>query len=56
MQPMARIGITATNAARGFSELLSGIRYRGECYTILRGGKPVAIIGPVEPHDPEDES
>jgi antitoxin (DNA-binding transcriptional repressor) of toxin-antitoxin stability system len=38
--------ITATNAVRNFSELLNGIRYRGECYTILKGGKPAAIIGP----------
>ena len=41
-------GITSTEAARGFSELLNGIRYRGERYTILRGGKPVATMGPVE--------
>ena len=40
--------ITSTEAARGFSELLNGIRYRGERYTILRGGKPVATMGPVE--------
>ena len=38
--------ITATNAVRNFSELLNGIRYRGECYTILKGGKPAATIGP----------
>jgi antitoxin (DNA-binding transcriptional repressor) of toxin-antitoxin stability system len=38
--------ITATNAVRNFSELLNGIRYRGECYTILKGGTPAAIIGP----------
>ncbi|MBN1665073.1 MAG: type II toxin-antitoxin system Phd/YefM family antitoxin [Deltaproteobacteria bacterium] len=38
--------ITVTDAARNFSELLNGIRYRGERYTILKGGKPVAIIGP----------
>jgi len=40
--------ITSTEAARGFSALLNGIRYRGERYTILRGGKPVATMGPVE--------
>ena len=38
--------ITATEAVRKFSELLNRIRYRGERYTILKGGKPVAIIGP----------
>ena len=38
--------ITATDAVRNFSELLNGIRYRGERYTILKGGKPAATIGP----------
>jgi antitoxin (DNA-binding transcriptional repressor) of toxin-antitoxin stability system len=38
--------ITATDAVRNFSELLNGIRYRGDRYTILKGGKPTAIIGP----------
>lgn len=40
--------VTATEAVRNFSELLSNIRYRGDHYTILRGGKPVAALGPVE--------
>ena len=38
--------ITATDAVRKFSELLNNIRYRGERYTILKGGKPAATIGP----------
>lgn len=38
--------ITATEAVRNFSELLNCIRYRGERYTILKGGKPAATIGP----------
>jgi antitoxin (DNA-binding transcriptional repressor) of toxin-antitoxin stability system len=38
--------ITVTDAVRNFSELLNNIRYRGELYTILKGGKPAAIIGP----------
>ncbi len=38
--------ITATDAVRNFSELLNNIRYRGEQYTILKGGKPAATIGP----------
>ncbi|MBK9964024.1 MAG: hypothetical protein IPP07_03615 [Holophagales bacterium] len=45
---ISNTAITSTDAARGFSELLNGIRYRGERYTILRGGKPVATMGPVE--------
>jgi len=38
--------ITVTDAVRNFSELLNGIRYRGERYIILKGGKPAATIGP----------
>lgn len=38
--------ITVTDAVRNFSELLNSIRYRGEQYTILKGGKPAATIGP----------
>ena len=38
--------ITVTEAVRNFSELLNSIRYRGERYTILKGGKPAATIGP----------
>ncbi|MCX5819276.1 MAG: hypothetical protein NT047_05130 [Deltaproteobacteria bacterium] len=38
--------ISATDAVRNFSELLNGIRYRGDRYTILKGGKPAATIGP----------
>lgn len=40
--------ITATEAARKFSELLNSIKYKGDHYTLVRGGKPVASIGPVE--------
>ncbi len=40
--------IVATEAARRFSELLSAVKFRAERYVILRGGKPVAAIGPVE--------
>jgi antitoxin (DNA-binding transcriptional repressor) of toxin-antitoxin stability system len=39
--------ISATEAVRKFSEMLSSIKYQGERYTILRGGKPVASIYPV---------
>lgn len=40
--------ISATEAVRRFSELLNSIKYKGEQYTILRGGKAVASIGPAE--------
>ncbi len=40
------ITITVTDAVRNFSKLLNSIRYRGERYTILKGGKPAATIEP----------
>ena len=38
--------VTATQASRQFSELLNTIKYTGKHYTILRGGKPIASLGP----------
>lgn len=38
--------ITATEAVRKFSEILNSIKYTGNDYTIIRGGKPVATIQP----------
>lgn len=38
--------ISATEAARKFSDLLNTIKFKGARYTILRGGKPVAVLGP----------
>ena len=40
--------ISATDAVRTFSEILNSIKYRGDRYTIVRGGKPVALLCPVE--------
>jgi len=40
--------VSATEAVRKFSEILNSIKYRGEYYTIIRGGKSVASICPVE--------
>jgi antitoxin (DNA-binding transcriptional repressor) of toxin-antitoxin stability system len=42
--------ITATEAVRKFSEILNSLKYAGNDYTIIRGGKPVAIIRPAETH------
>lgn len=39
--------VSATDAVRRFSELINNVRYRGERYTIVRGGQAVATIGPV---------
>ncbi len=43
------VSISSTEAVRNFSELLNNIRYRGERYTVVRGGKPAASLVPVEP-------
>jgi antitoxin (DNA-binding transcriptional repressor) of toxin-antitoxin stability system len=40
--------VSATEAVRKFSDLLNSIKYRGDRYTIIKGGKPVAFIGPLE--------
>lgn len=40
--------ISATEAVRKFSEILNSIKYRGDNYTIVRGGKRVASICPVD--------
>lgn len=42
--------VSATEVVRKFSEILNSIKYRGDHYTIMRGGKPVASISPVETH------
>jgi len=39
--------ISATEAVRRFSEVLSSVLYKGAHYRIVRGGKPVASISPV---------
>lgn len=38
--------LTATDAARRFSELLDAVENRGETFVVLRRGRPVARIGP----------
>jgi len=44
-----RTAISSTEAVRNFSELLNNIKYRGDRYTVIRGGKPAASLVPVEP-------
>ncbi len=39
--------VTATEAARKFSDLLDAVEHDGERYTIMRHGKAVAQIEPV---------
>ncbi len=40
--------LSATEAVRKFSEILNSVKYKGNHYTIIRGGKPVAFIHPAE--------
>lgn len=40
--------ITVTEAVRNFSEILSRVRFKGERFILLRGGKPVAELGPTD--------
>lgn len=42
--------VTATEVVRKFSEILNSIKYQGDHYTVLRGGKPIASITPADPH------
>ena len=44
-----RRSISATEAARSFSELLDRISYRGESFVIERGGEPVCEMSHVKP-------
>jgi antitoxin (DNA-binding transcriptional repressor) of toxin-antitoxin stability system len=41
--------ISATNAARRFSDLLNRVEYRGETFVVLRGNTPICRIAPVGP-------
>jgi len=41
--------ISATLAARTFSDLLNRVRYRGEAFVVERGGEPICEISPVKP-------
>jgi prevent-host-death family protein len=38
--------LSATEAARRFSEMLNAVERRGETFVVVRNGRPVARIGP----------
>ena len=52
-EPAAEYGgaqpLSATEAARNFSELLNRVRYRGERFVIVRGGAAIGELRPAEP-------
>lgn len=39
--------VSATDAARNFSDILDAVEHRGEHYTIVRRGKAVAQLDPM---------
>ena len=39
--------ISATEAARTFSDILNRVRYHGEAFVVERGGEPICRISPV---------
>jgi prevent-host-death family protein len=41
--------ISATDLARGLSDVLNRVRYRGERFIIDRNGEPTALLAPIEP-------
>jgi len=41
--------ISATQAARSFSELMNRVRYRRESFVVERGGKPICELLPATP-------
>jgi antitoxin (DNA-binding transcriptional repressor) of toxin-antitoxin stability system len=41
--------LSATEAARTFSDLLNRIRYRGEEFVVERGGEPICRMTPAGP-------
>jgi len=39
--------ITVTEMARHFAEYLNRVVYRGECFVLVRGNKPIAELRPL---------
>jgi antitoxin (DNA-binding transcriptional repressor) of toxin-antitoxin stability system len=44
--------VSATEAARSFSDLLNRIRYRGEEFVVERAGEPICRMTPAGPTKP----
>ena len=39
--------LTVTEVARHFAEYLNRVAYRGECFVLMRGNKPMAELRPL---------
>jgi len=46
---ISSLKISATEAARNFSDLVNRVYYKGESFVVERGGEPVCQISPVGP-------
>lgn len=45
--------ISATAAARSFSDLLNRVRYKGDSFVIVRNGEEVGRLEPISPKRPK---
>ncbi|MGH9247786.1 MAG: type II toxin-antitoxin system Phd/YefM family antitoxin [Acidimicrobiales bacterium] len=41
--------VSATEAARSFADILDAVEHRGEHFTVVRRGKPIAHLEPARP-------
>lgn len=41
--------VSATEAARNFADILDAVEHRGEHFTVVRRGRPIAHLGPARP-------
>ncbi len=39
--------LTVTEVARHFAEYINRVAYRGECFVLMRGNKPIAELRPL---------
>ena len=46
--PLGPQAISATEAARSFSDLINRVGYKGERFIIERGGKPMCEMNPID--------
>lgn len=40
--------LTVAEAVKNFSEILGRVRFRGERFVLIKGGKPIAELGPTD--------
>lgn len=41
--------VSATEAARNFADILDAVEHRGEHFTVVRRGRPIARLEPANP-------